>query len=348
MLESGSAKYYQVHALNRGWVRQFRPPRSVMCAVLVRRAKRGWKIGDAFQLCPWCPQITGFCWFPNLPSSQLTTHIFARLQHRRRHGCRMSKVSPHSRQHTALVRCLVQATSKIRLTSNLKQLKQIEKPPRKHSAPVVTMGGNSSQPRGTTQIDLLYQQILDEVKSPRGKNFLAADQIEALATYETVNRVLFEAKVPKSQEVAAYVVEKHAKRVFLSLVYCGRVQCMKALKDHSPQLCDNHLPVRLDDDHNLVTIDASESSQGDGRWPLDLNVRDRESMGAKMLFETAQWNFLSPIFTKEKFYYEFEPGVRLPFLKKSDVVKNGAFGSVREVELYHSHQDIVPGVGTFR
>jgi hypothetical protein len=52
-----------------------------------------------------------------------------------------------------------------------------------------------------------------------------------------------------------------------------------------------------------------------------------------------QWIFLAPVFSQQNFMVNLRPEHILPFIKKSEVVKEGAFGQVYMVDIHPAHQE---------
>jgi len=52
-----------------------------------------------------------------------------------------------------------------------------------------------------------------------------------------------------------------------------------------------------------------------------------------------QWIFLAPVFSQQNFMVNLRPEHILPFIEKSEVVKEGAFGQVYMVDIHPAHQE---------
>jgi hypothetical protein len=94
------------------------------------------------------------------------------------------------------------------------------------------------------------------------------------------------------------------------------------------EFTDNSLPVKEEDMENKF-------SKKKGQW----------SKFRIYNFCREQWRFLAPVFSQQNFKIDLEPDHILPFIEKSNLVKEGAFGRVFPVEIHPAHQkDLVLNV----
>jgi serine/threonine protein kinase len=97
-------------------------------------------------------------------------------------------------------------------------------------------------------------------------------------------------------------------------------------------ITDESLPILQLDQQNSVPGHFGQSKF----WTLTRRIA----------FYDAQWKFLAPVFSNDKFIYELESDHILPFTWVDDTVREGSFSKVFQVEIHPSHQQGL-GLGNF-
>lgn len=183
----------------------------------------------------------------------------------------------------------------------------------------------------------LSDQILDKyVKSkfdPEAKQFLPEGCIDELVTLEAIIKELDEKDQlkPGDLDLQEGSVKKNvidfvrgkAKKVFAITVVSGlRGQELKRamFQFWGINFTDNSLPVK---EGNLACF------------------RDTATLWSRVRihhFCREQWRFLAPVFSQQNFKVDLEPEHILPFIEKDNLVKEGAFGQVFQIEIHSAHQ----------
>lgn len=182
---------------------------------------------------------------------------------------------------------------------------------------------------------ILRNKMMEERRGSDNASFLPTDKIESFSESEIIVEVLQELTTDRSlaKKWERYILTKPAKRHFLLLVFCGKVEWIKHLAESKFHAGDSDLPY--DNDGFMIKIPF-----------LDNQTPEEEDLTAKMLINTMQWLFLAPVFTKNEFYRELDQRVPLPFLKIFRPTSSGAFSSVRKAVLHKAHQNgIIQGDG---
>ncbi|KAH6697289.1 hypothetical protein F5X68DRAFT_238664 [Plectosphaerella plurivora] len=174
------------------------------------------------------------------------------------------------------------------------------------------------------------------VKGAYGK-FVPADVIESLTSREAVEaelkRLLRDSYSPS---LLAYVLEKPAKKVFLTL-----------LLQHLERagMSDEHLPIEEDatevdiGEDEFDTIYTRRSMNPESKLPIDWDELLKHIPGGKLaFFISKQWLFIAPVFTGVKFRHQLNGECPLPFLKTFPGQKGGYFSSITKASIHVAHQ----------
>jgi hypothetical protein len=160
--------------------------------------------------------------------------------------------------------------------------------------------------------------------------FVPTSSIHELITEESIKLELSHTRLlPQSLSrfILPFILSK-ASKIFAILVYIKKTENIEDFWFRG--LSDEVLPVAIP---GLAALELSVFNS----WDFD-NVSD---------FYEAQWLFLAPIFTKEKFVYELEDACPLPFTSinpRSE--KMSAFSIVQEATIHPGHQRIIPSVSS--
>lgn len=164
------------------------------------------------------------------------------------------------------------------------------------------------------------------------KKFLPEGHIEELATREAVISAMYKDRYDgdkffweesRMERLIDFVFSK-AKKVLAATIVSslsgmelliGMYQLMMI------KFTDDSLPIAEDDLKNLVAHFKATPWQP----------------GRIDTFCQAQWRFLAPVFSSQKFQHNLEPHHILPFTEKGTSVKQGAFGRVFKVKVHHRH-----------
>jgi len=189
------------------------------------------------------------------------------------------------------------------------------------------LDSEEDSPPGTPKPTLSDQIINRYLKSkfdPEDKMFLPEGCIKELVTLEAIGKELLDEKdqsEPK-KNVVDFIYDK-AKKVFaISVISHLRGKdlrrAIQAFKRNN--FTDESLPVTKEY--------MTQHFGGSSTWSL-LRIHT---------FCREQWSFLAPVFSQQNFKVNLEPDHILPFTVKSDLVKEGAFGQVFQVEIHPAHQ----------
>jgi len=166
------------------------------------------------------------------------------------------------------------------------------------------------------------------------KQFLPAGCIEELVTLEAIIKELIEKdqldpgdlslqEDPKTKQVIEFVLGK-AKKVFATTVISG-------LRGRDlGWVMYQFMELNFVNESLPVTKDALEKLLGGIAFPW--------SQTRIYNFCREQWRFLAPVFSQQNFKVNLEPDHILPFVDKSNLTKEGAFGQVFRVEIHPAHQ----------
>jgi hypothetical protein len=177
------------------------------------------------------------------------------------------------------------------------------------------------------------------------QRFLSSDKIKELSTASIIQSVLDESRLEAAEveNLMRYVLNQPAKKLFLLLVLCERVEWVSVLKTDQHSFNDLDLPIPLSYTNDPSTSSGSEEAEEEReqqRWPAEFT----SASGTRGSIELYQWWFLAPVFTTSKFYHEFDERIPLPFIRKYKTTKQGSYGSVREVVIHRAHQNVIQHV----
>ncbi|RMJ13787.1 hypothetical protein CDV36_006531 [Fusarium kuroshium] len=168
--------------------------------------------------------------------------------------------------------------------------------------------------------------------------FLPKNAISELVDRDVIIQELWEHEQNTRDEDESLVqwIQNDAPQFFLTMVEsrapditsCSqKCMFMKLFQRHG--FSDKHLPLPdlVNFQHTPSTSDQQEICQ-DVWGPV-----------VEYFFKQAQWKFVVPVISKERFRYLLQPEQILPFIEVDDVVKEGAFGRVYRVKIHPSHID---------
>ncbi|KAM0206768.1 hypothetical protein ACHAQI_007993 [Fusarium lateritium] len=197
---------------------------------------------------------------------------------------------------------------------------------------------------GRVATDTLLQEI-DRATSGGDlhKLFISCDRIKELSTATIIQSVLNESSLDPAQveTLTQYVLNQSAQKLFLLLVLCEKIESVAVLKTNRHNFSDLDLPISISYINAASAhsgIEGNEEGKELVEWPAELTSSSTSTRASLDLY---QWWFLAPVFTKAKFYYEFDERIPLPFIKKHEIIKQGSFGFVREVIMHQAHQNVI-------
>ncbi|KAM0237420.1 hypothetical protein ACHAP5_009050 [Fusarium lateritium] len=197
-------------------------------------------------------------------------------------------------------------------------------------------------PKRVATATLLQEIDRATLKGDSHNRFISCDRIKALSTARIITSVLNESRLDSAQveSLTQYVLNQSAQKVFLLLVLCEKIEWVAVLKANPHNVGDLDLPISIsyvNDSSASSSIEENEEGIQLPRWPAEFTS---PSPGTRSL-DLYQWWFLAPVFTKAKFYYEFDERIPLPFIKIHKAIKEGSFGFVREVKMHQAHQNVI-------
>jgi hypothetical protein len=202
----------------------------------------------------------------------------------------------------------------------------------------------------------------------REYQFLPDGEIDKLITKAAIIRELGKKSKSKRelspddserQELADYIVDQKAKRVFATAVMAGLTgddlrKGMQAFKDAG--ISDSTLPISLDFcvQEGILTpstvstegsvIESVGDSSDKSEKDEDVNDEDEEDENQEVwttprldTFCLKQWLFLSPVFRTSNFEHNLDQFCILPFTVKHRECDSGTFGQVTKYEIHKAH-----------
>lgn len=178
------------------------------------------------------------------------------------------------------------------------------------------------------------------------ERFIPSDKIEELSSARIVQSVLDDSSIDAAEveNLMQYVLNQPAKKLFLLLVLCERIEWATVLRTGRHKFNDLDLPIDLsytNDPSTHSTNGETEEERERQRWPAEFTSLTSSTRGSIELY---QWWFLAPVFTISKFYHEFDKRIPLPFVERYAISKEGSFGCVREVIMHQAHQNVIQRV----
>jgi hypothetical protein len=151
------------------------------------------------------------------------------------------------------------------------------------------------------------------------------------------------------------ILEK-AKKVFAIAVHIGLDgsnlrKAMASFKSNG--FADKDLPISytmrenavnqpndhaMDPSNTHQVVARSRSSASGTNIPASFDISRRPwNRGRIYNFFEAQWKFLAPVFSTDKFNHDLEPLCILPFVSKDSDIDKGSFGQVSKFEIHPDH-----------
>lgn len=178
-----------------------------------------------------------------------------------------------------------------------------------------------------------------------GKQFIPADVMESLSIKDVVEAEL-KGKTGDTPValLVDYVLNKPAKKVFLTLAFRGRTDALPYF--HNLGISDGDLPIDLEPTPSSSNVpgpsrevsNPDSSSYKSCTSPGSWEKRDCYD------FNRDQWLFLAPVFSKTEFTYQLHKQCPVPVITVMSVPHGGLQGSVSEVELHPAHQQVLTKV----
>ncbi|KAG5661964.1 hypothetical protein KAF25_004203 [Fusarium avenaceum] len=175
------------------------------------------------------------------------------------------------------------------------------------------------------------------------ERFIPSDKIEELSSARIFQSVLDDSSIDAAEveNLTRYVLNQPAKKLFLLLVLCERIEWATVLRTRRHKFNDLDLPIDLsytNDPSTHSTNRETEEERERQRWPAEFASLTSSTRGSIELY---QWWFLAPVFTISKFYHEFDNRIPRPFVERYAISKEGSFGCVREVIMHQAHQNVI-------
>lgn len=193
-------------------------------------------------------------------------------------------------------------------------------------------------------------EILDGfVEAEDGTRFLPGDVIDHLAARGPVRDHIHTNYQGPSNEadvesLVKYVTDKSnpAKRLFLTLVYCDRLQYLGLMQKAGFHDTDLPIEVKWDKTNKRFDVYTNKKAQSNSNsrklWDCFYHWKDRRDVED---FENRQWYFLAPIFVAGVFDYHFSLKCPLPIVEKSTSSrKTGYSGIVTSVKIHEAHMQV--------
>lgn len=184
--------------------------------------------------------------------------------------------------------------------------------------------------------ELLCDQIVKMLKKSafdNGQDFLPEGCIDKLIVEKAVVEVLttvdsdgetdYGSGLAPDRDLVEFILTGSAKKIFAITILAGlrakKLQrAMIQFKNNS--FVDDRLPVTA----KMLQEPFFKKSPWHAAY--------------KKQFCKNQWEFLAPVFSNENSNVELHEHAILPFIRKEDDVKSGAFGEVHQVAIHPSHQ----------
>ncbi|KAK2745441.1 protein kinase domain-containing protein [Colletotrichum kahawae] len=190
-------------------------------------------------------------------------------------------------------------------------------------------------------------RILDGiVEAADGAEFLPVDVIDQLAAPRSVRDHLHAnyedpSNAANIESLVSYVTDKSnpAKRVFLTLVYCGQLHNLSLLQQAGFQ--DTDLPIektwdKTSKSYHVYSKEITQSPlSGRKLWKCFYDWKNRRDVEA---FDDKQWYFIAPVFVTGVFDYRISPKCPLLIMEKSIPSKKMGYSALRIIyDMKHPH-----------
>jgi hypothetical protein len=132
------------------------------------------------------------------------------------------------------------------------------------------------------------------------------------------------------------IFSANKQRKFLQ-PYCALDLCWPIKNFHDHHFTDELLPIAKEKTKGGCWEGGNEGCSHTAckntfsNWPFD-DIHD---------FYETQWQFLAPVFTKEKYRHDLHRDCPLPCISKGAMVKDSHFSLVYEVEVHDDHQCVI-------
>ncbi|KAH9895470.1 hypothetical protein F4778DRAFT_794365 [Xylariomycetidae sp. FL2044] len=170
--------------------------------------------------------------------------------------------------------------------------------------------------------------------------FLPDHKVKELASLKKVKRVLKQTGLQGWEELSNFI-NSRARKLFLILILMfdddgTKLEGLKRCRDRDWD--DNSLPIPINLEKSATVSLETPKASISTRCPL---FDDWEKHHRIAFCTYWQWSMLAPVFTMEKFFYEFETSHVLPFIAKdmSERKSDGFFGEVTRWEIHKTHID---------
>lgn len=219
--------------------------------------------------------------------------------------------------------------------------------------PIMPVTSSSTSP--VTVLSRLKDKVRRQClvsKDRDGLKYFPANLIESFAPEDTEAAITHEVELDATAESLSQLVQyvhdprQPAKRLFLALLMIDSVSTLKSF--YRSEFCDRDLPVHHEScyrkgdgghqSHYYVVSTPSESKE----WSFFSSWSENNVEA----FERAQWMFLAPVFTRDKFEYPINQDYPLPITWKAPEPKYGYSSSVYEVEMHEAHQQVLSNVSS--
>lgn len=178
----------------------------------------------------------------------------------------------------------------------------------------------------------IYQRILEHfVQSTfdnRPEHFLPEGSIDRILDRKSVVDAIGTENIIGNNQLVNFILKK-ARKLFLIAIYSGLEgeTLSRAMRSfEANDLKDTDLPIKdLDHEHFMPSKDKVDG------WP---------ELWTPVTFYNlcqAQWRFLAPVFSTDRFFYDFGPRSIIPVVEKGDQCKEGSFSRVFKIKVHEAH-----------
>ncbi|KIW78369.1 hypothetical protein Z517_08204 [Fonsecaea pedrosoi CBS 271.37] len=175
------------------------------------------------------------------------------------------------------------------------------------------------------------------------KKFVPESCLDTHLTKENIEAELERKDIVVTTELVDFIQTK-AKKLFAILVYSEILEAIIGCYEH--QLMDDHLPLllrKVDNRYEISSLSENEPSDVSFQVASDvfrIGSKDgtwKWNRGRLHDFAENQWQFMAPVFKKERYRYKLDGQHILPFVSVGKE-KGGGFSKVYRVTIHHAHQ----------
>lgn len=181
-------------------------------------------------------------------------------------------------------------------------------------------------------VGLLTNSVFDRQERP----FVPENSLNDVIATDSIFMAMDVEEPTEDDYLLADFILKRAKKIFaiavdIELQDSNLRRAMLLFRDR--EFDDDKLPIEYTLNSSLASPTINVLAA------LEVGVQQKRIWTNKkvMLFNDSQWKFLSPVFSMDRFNYDFKPHTILPFISKDINVDKGSFGQVFKYEIHPCH-----------